>query len=78
MTKTLGQCWLKSTGNGRCKGEVGKWLWLVDGNWRLPVEVWVCNGHEALPFSTLLDYAEPAHEVKTSERLEITPLRKTP
>lgn len=74
--KTYGECWLKGTKNGRCKGEARKWLWLIDGNWRLPVELWVCDTHAMLPFNVLLERAEPAHEVKTSERLEITPLRK--
>lgn len=74
--KTLGSCWLQRTGNGRCKGQVNRWLFLVGGNWRTPVELWVCEAHEGLPFTTLMEHAEAAQEVKTSQPLEVTPLRK--
>lgn len=76
--KPLGTCWLARTKNGRCRGRVQRWVWLVGGNWRTPVEVWVCEGHEGLPFTTLLEFAEATLEVKTSESLTITPLRKVP
>lgn len=74
--KSLGSCWVKGTKNGRCRGTVSRWILLVGGNWRTPIELWVCEGHEDAPFSTLVDLAEPVQEIKTSQPLGITPLRK--
>lgn len=74
--RALGTCWVKGEGAGRCAGQVSRWVFLVGGNWRTPIEVWTCNKHEALPFSVLCDIAQPIAEVKTSTPLEVTPLRK--
>lgn len=77
MTKPLGTCWMKSTGNGRCaRGEATRWILLVNGNWRTPVETWLCANHQKLPFEVVVEAAVPVHEIKTSQPLGITPLRR--
>lgn len=72
--RALGQCWLNRTGNGRCGGEVGRWVVSPPPpDDKMRYEVWLCRTHEGASFRAVTDAARP---VATSALMAITPLKK--
>lgn len=68
------KCWLNRTGRGRCNGNPKQWIILEDGNFYLPVEIWLCRSHESVPFDEVFAASRPTTHGERARR-EVTQLR---